>query len=430
MGASGSTDESLDLTPGWSRTRHECCHDRRRIQRGFTALETAEESQAPWCHQGQSGLLENDPAVGMMTLSHECVITLSHSKSPIYLGTVIQWCWVWEFDQSALGCWLMSLRCRRRSLQDSEKTRKRRNILCHFGWSIFPPVVNTARKFILDYWRIRQNAEWNHFWRGHSSNLFVMGNRTRQEVVGSMNVRFEILSHKWGMKQENTTMELKMDHFMGLHRASCWGPRVSCNSCARLKFKRLSRNQAAESWIETKVNFLVIQSSLQQPVHPDRCSSQSIQIDVHMLRDCHAFSRATSYFCLLGVHARNSEVTHRKTHIKLEATRKILKTSMSYCFFELQVRSPLFSHRLFLDWLIGQDKRQEGEAWFRTVGLLKLGPGRRDDALWRKVQGTVAGKKGFVCKQNCTTKRLVINRDMYETVAYTRDWEGFASKNC
>jgi len=31
-----------------------------------------------------------------------------------------------------------------------------------------------------------------------------------------------------------------------------------------------------------------------------------------------------------------------------------------------------------------QDKRQEGEAWFRTVGLLKLGPGRRDDALWRK----------------------------------------------
>ena len=47
MGASGSTDESLDLTPGWSRTRHERCHDRRRIQRGFTALETAEESQAP-----------------------------------------------------------------------------------------------------------------------------------------------------------------------------------------------------------------------------------------------------------------------------------------------------------------------------------------------------------------------------------------------
>ena len=154
----------------------------------------------------------------------------------------------------------MSLRCRRRSLQDSEKTRKRRNILCHFGWSIFPPVVNTARKFILDYWRIRQNAEWNHFWRGHSSNLFVMGNRTRQEVVGSMNVwRFGILSHKWGMKRENTTMELKMDHFMGLHRASCWGPRVSCNSCARLKFKRLSRNPTAESWIEAKVNFSVIQ---------------------------------------------------------------------------------------------------------------------------------------------------------------------------
>jgi len=99
--------------------------------------------------------------------------------------------------------------------------------------------------------------------------------------------------------------------------------------------------------------------------------------------------------------------THRKTHIKLEATRKILKTSMSHCFF--------------LDWLIGQDKRQEGEAWFRTVGLLKLGPGRRDDALWRKVQGTVEGKKGFVCKQNCTTKRLVINRDMYETGAHTRD---------
>eukprot|EP00435_Cladocopium_sp_Y103_P020219 s384_g4.t3 len=31
-----------------------------------------------------------------------------------------------------------------------------------------------------------------------------------------------------------------------------------------------------------------------------------------------------------------------------------------------------------------QDKRQEGEAWFRTLGLLKLGPGRRDDVLWRK----------------------------------------------
>ena len=31
-----------------------------------------------------------------------------------------------------------------------------------------------------------------------------------------------------------------------------------------------------------------------------------------------------------------------------------------------------------------QEKRQEGEAWLRTLGLLKLGPGRRDDALWRK----------------------------------------------
>lgn len=87
------------------------------------------------------------------------------------------------------------------------------------------------------------------------------------------------------------------------------------------------------------------------------------------------------------------------------------------------------SHCCFLDWLIGQDKRQEGEAWFRTVGLLKLGPGRRDDALWRKVQGTVEGKKGFACKQNCTTKRLVINRDMYETGAHTREEEGFAWKN-
>ena len=93
--------------------------------------------------------------------------------------------------------------------------------------------------------------------------------------------------------------------------------------------------------------------------------------------------------------------TDRKTHIKLEATRKILKTSMSHCFF--------------LDWLIGQDKRQEGEAWFRTVGLLKLGPGRRDDALWRKVQGTVGGKKGFVCKQNCCHKqRHVWNRRSYK----------------
>lgn len=52
--------------------------------------------------------------------------------------------------------------------------------------------------------------------------ICLPGKRTRQEVVGSMNVwRFGILSHKWGMKQENTTMELKMDHFMGLHRASC-----------------------------------------------------------------------------------------------------------------------------------------------------------------------------------------------------------------
>ena len=33
---------------------------------------------------------------------------------------------------------------------------------------------------------------------------------------------------------------------------------------------------------------------------------------------------------------------------------------------------------------ICQDKRQDGEAWFRTLGLLKLGPGRRDDVLWRK----------------------------------------------
>ena len=33
---------------------------------------------------------------------------------------------------------------------------------------------------------------------------------------------------------------------------------------------------------------------------------------------------------------------------------------------------------------VPQEKRQEGEAWFRTLGLLKLGPGRRDDALWRK----------------------------------------------
>lgn len=31
-----------------------------------------------------------------------------------------------------------------------------------------------------------------------------------------------------------------------------------------------------------------------------------------------------------------------------------------------------------------QEKRQDGEAWFRTLGLLKLGPGRRDDVLWRK----------------------------------------------
>ena len=52
--------------------------------------------------------------------------------------------------------------------------------------------------------------------------ICLPGNRTRQEVVGRMNVwRFGILSHKWGMKQENTTMELKMDHFMGLHQASC-----------------------------------------------------------------------------------------------------------------------------------------------------------------------------------------------------------------
>ncbi len=60
--------------------------------------------------------------------------------------------------------------------------------------------------------------------------------------------------------------------------------------------------------------------------------------------------------------------------------------------------SHIFSPCGFSDWLIDQDKRQEGEAWFRTVGLLKLGPGRRDDALWRKVQGTVGGEKG-VCLQ-------------------------------
>ena len=35
-------------------------------------------------------------------------------------------------------------------------------------------------------------------------------------------------------------------------------------------------------------------------------------------------------------------------------------------------------------WIQHQEKRQDGEAWFRTLGLLKLGPGRRDDVLWRK----------------------------------------------
>lgn len=299
---------------------------------------------------------------------------------------------VWEFDQSALGCWLMSLRCRRRSLQDSEKTRKRRNILCHFGWSIFPLVVNTAIKFILDYWRIRQNAEWNHFWRGHSSNLFVMGNRTRQEV-GSMNVwRFGILSHKWGMKQENTTMELKMDHFMGLHRATrCWGPRVSCNSCARLKFKRLSRNPAAESWIETKANFWPSN-------HP--LSSQSIQIDVHMLRDCHTFSRATSYFCLLGVHARNSEVflykeehTSKNTH-QTPSNKKDPQNIHVPLFFELQVRSRLFSHSLFfglVDWS-GQTPR--GWSLVSHRGTLEIGSWTPWRCVVAQGSGHRCGKKG------------------------------------
>ena len=221
------------------------------------------------------------------------------------------------------------------------------------------------------------------------------GNRTRQEVVRSMNVwRFGILSHKWAMKQENTTRELKMDHFMGLHRASCWGPRVSCNSCARLKFKRLSRNPAAEPWIETKGNFLAIQSSLKQPVHPHRCAH------VEGLSDfLSCYKLLLSPWCPCTKFRGLS--VQRGTHIEKHTSnsKQQERPSKHPCpivFLNFKFVPVSFPIAFSLDWLIGQDKRQEGEAWFRTVGLLKLGPGRRDDALWRKVQGTVGGKKG-VC---------------------------------
>lgn len=147
------------------------------------------------------------------------------------------------------------------------------------------------------------------FWRGHSSNLFVYRVKGQDKkwwgawmcgdleflvINGAWNRKTQQWSWKWTISWDSTEPAAEVQEFLAIP-VHAWSSNVYPGT-------KLQSHELRQRWIFWSSN------------HP--FSSQSIQIDVHMLRDCHTFSRATSYFCLLGVHARNSEVfLYKEEHI-------------------------------------------------------------------------------------------------------------------
>lgn len=126
-------------------------------------------------------------------------------------------------------------------------------------------------------WVTGQDKKWWGAWMCGDLGFLV--------INGAWNKKTQQWSWKWTILWDSTEPAAEVQEFLAIP-VHAWSSNVYPGT-------QLQSHELRQRWIFWSSN------------HP--LSSQSIQIDVHMLRDCHIFSRATSYFCLLGVHARNSE---------------------------------------------------------------------------------------------------------------------------